>query len=200
VLVVGLTGGIASGKSTVSRYLRDLGAEIIDADVIARELVYPQSSAWQEIADHFGREIVDEQGYLKRKKLGQIIFQSTVERKILNEILHPKIKQRISEQIQVCLQKKEVPLIVVDAPLLIETGISEMIDEVWVVAIPQELQLQRLRERDKLSATDAQKRLASQMPLQEKTRYAQRVIDNSGTVNNTKRIIDTIWKQVVPMV
>jgi len=200
VLVVGLTGGIASGKSTVSQYLRELGAKIIDADVIARELVYPQSSAWQEIVNHFGREIIDESGFIKRKELGQIIFQSPAEREVLNEILHPKIKQRIAEQIQVCRQKKDLPLIVVDAPLLIETGISGMVDEVWVVAIPLELQLQRLRERDNLSVIDAQKRLASQMPLQEKTMYAKRVIDNSGTINDMKIMVNSLWKQVVSMV
>ena len=200
MLVVGLTGGIASGKSTVSQYLRELGAKIIDADVIARELVYPQSSAWQEIVNHFGREIIDESGFIKRKELGQIIFQSPAEREVLNEILHPKIKQRIAEQIQVCRQKKDLPLIVVDAPLLIETGISGMVDEVWVVAIPLELQLQRLRERDNLSVIDAQKRLASQMPLQEKTMYAKRVIDNSGTINDMKIMVNSLWKQVVSMV
>ena len=200
MLVVGLTGGIASGKSTVSQYLRELGAEIIDADVIAGELVYPQSSAWQEVVNHFGKEIIDENGFLKRKKLGQIIFQSPAEREVLNEILHPKIKQRIAEQIQAFRQQEEVSLIIVDAPLLIESGMTGMVDEVWVVSIPVELQLQRLRERDKLSEAEAQKRLTSQMPLQEKIKYAQRVIDNSGTIINTKKTIDFLWKQVVSMV
>lgn len=200
MLVVGLTGGIASGKSTVSQYLRELGAEIIDADVIARELVYPRSSAWQEIVNHFGREIIDEKGFLQRKKLGQIIFQSPAEREVLNKILHPKIKQRIAGLIEACRHKKDVPLIVVDAPLLIEAGMIGMVDEVWVVAIPEELQLQRLRERDNLSVTEAQKRLVSQMPLQEKLKYAHRVIDNSGTINETKKAVYSIWKQVVSMV
>lgn len=197
VLVVGLTGGIASGKSTVSRYLRELGAEIIDADVIARELVFPQSPAWQEIVNHFGKEILDADGFLQRKKLGEIIFQSPAEREILNRILHPRIKEKITELIRAFCQREDLSLLIVDAPLLIEAGMVEMVDEVWVVAIPAELQLQRLRERDNLSVSEAQKRLATQMPLQEKIKYASRVIDNSGKIEETRKTVSSLWDQVI---
>jgi dephospho-CoA kinase len=196
VLVVGLTGGIASGKSTVSRYLRELGAEIIDADVLARELVLPQSPAWQEIVAHFGAKILDGDNFLQRKKLGEIIFQSPPERKVLNEILHPRIKEKTAELISLWRERKDPPLLVVDAPLLIEAGMAGLVDEVWVVAVPIELQLQRLKERDKISAAEAQKRLAAQMPLQEKTKYAARVIDNSGTREETREKIFALWQQV----
>lgn len=197
MLVVGLTGGIASGKSTVSRFLQELGAEIIDADVIARELVLRQSPAWQEIVKHFGQKVIDEQGFLLRKKLGEIIFHSPAERRILNGILHPRIKQRITDLLMSLRQKKDLPLIVVDAPLLIEAGMVEMVDEVWVVAIPLELQIKRLKERDSLSTVQAEKRLASQMPLQEKIKYADRVIDNSGNIMETQKKIECLWKEVI---
>lgn len=197
VLVVGLTGGIASGKSTVSHYLRELGAEIIDADVLARELVVPQSPAWQEIVKHFGREILDSQGFLQRKKLGEIIFESPLEREALNKILHPKIKEKTAELIRLFGQREDLSLLVIDAALLIETGMVGMVDEVWVVTIPEELQLQRLRERDEISSAEAQKRLMAQMPLPEKIKYATRVIDNSGTLEETRKKILALWKQVV---
>jgi len=196
VLVIGLTGGIASGKSTVSRYLRELGAKIIDADVIARELVLPQSSAWQEIVRHFGSEIIDEEGALLRKKLGEIIFRSSTERAVLNAILHPRIKQKIMEILSSLRNQKDIPLIVVDAPLLIEAGMVEIVDEVWVVAIPAELQRKRLIERDKISRAEAEERLAAQMPLQEKIKYAHRIIDNSGTIMETKKELDLFWQEI----
>ena len=196
MLVIGLTGGIASGKSTVSRYLRELGAKIIDADVIARELVLPQSSAWQEIVRHFGSEIIDEEGALLRKKLGEIIFRSSTERAVLNAILHPRIKQKIMEILSSLRNQKDIPLIVVDAPLLIEAGMVEIVDEVWVVAIPAELQRKRLIERDKISRAEAEERLAAQMPLQEKIKYAHRIIDNSGTIMETKKELDLFWQEI----
>jgi dephospho-CoA kinase len=197
VLVVGLTGGIASGKSTVSCYLRELGAKIIDADVLARELVLPHSPAWQEIVNHFGAEILTKDGFLQRKKLGEIIFQSPTERKVLNKILHPKIKDKTIELIKLFRQKKDFPLLVIDAPLLIEAEMTEMVDEVWVVAIPEELQLQRLKARDNLSTLEAQKRIATQMSLQEKLKFASRVIDNSGSREETRRKVFILWKQII---
>jgi dephospho-CoA kinase len=197
LLVIGLTGGIASGKSMVSAYLKELGALIIDADVIARELVYPQSPAWQEIVRHFGRKIVYEDGSLKRKELGELIFRCPEERKRLNEIMHPRIKEKIAEQIELYRSRGKFPLLVVDAPLLIEAGLTGLVDEVWLVDLPEKLQLERLRKRDKLTQEEAQKRIASQLSLAEKKKYARRIIDNSGEITETKEKIRFLWKQVV---
>ncbi|MDD2432949.1 MAG: dephospho-CoA kinase [Clostridia bacterium] len=197
MLVVGLTGGIASGKSTISRYLRELGAAIIDADVLARELVLPHSPAWQEIVYYFGAEILDSDGFLQRKKLGKLIFQSAAERKVLNQILHPKIKDKTIELIKFYQQKKDIPLVVVVAPLLIEAKMTEMVDEIWLVVISEELQLQRLKQRDNLSTLEAQKRIAAQLPLQEKLKYASRVIDNSGSREETRQKVLALWQQAV---
>ncbi len=197
MLVVGLTGGIAAGKSLVSQYLRELGAQIIDADLVARELVSPHSSAMQEIVRHFGSEIVNEDGSLKRKELGQLIFRFPEQRKVLNQIMHPRILAKITDAINEYRTLGRAPLIVVDAPLLIETGLHQLVDEVWLVDIPEELQILRLRERDELTEEAALQRLQSQLPLAEKRKYAHRIIDNSGEMLETKELIHRIWQQVV---
>lgn len=197
MLVVGLTGGIAAGKSLVSQYLRELGAQIIDADLVARELVYPQSPAMQEIIRHFGPEIVNKDGSLKRKELGQLIFRFPEKRQALNAIMHPCIVAKITEEIRKYRSDKEIPLIVVDAPLLIETGLHQLVDEVWLVELPEELQILRLRERDVLTEEEARQRLQSQLPLSEKRKYAHRIINNSGEMRETKELIHRIWQQVV---
>jgi len=197
MLVVGLTGGIASGKSTVSRYLAERGAAIIDADQLSRALVVPGSPALQEIAACFGAEILDSSGALDRKKLAQRIFNSALEREMLNSILHPRIKNKTEELIRVYQNEGKVPLIVVDAPLLLETGMQSLVDEVWVVAVPEDIQVERLMERDGISRPEAEARLNSQMPLQEKIRRADRVIDNSGSVEETVKNLDRLWAEVV---
>ncbi len=195
VLIIGLTGGIASGKSTVSQYLKSLGAVIIDADVLARELVKPQKEAWEEIITTFGRDIVDEQGLLKRKKLGSLVFNSAQAREELNSILHPKIIQGTKEMIR-GYKKKNIPVVIVDAPLLIEAGMTALVDEVWLVAVPEEIQIERVMQRDEISREAAEGRLKSQMPLKDKLKYADRVIDNSGEVAETKKNVDELWDKI----
>lgn len=197
MLVVGLTGGIASGKSTVSEYLQELGASIIDADKIAKELVEKDSPALQEIVAYFGQEILDENGQLRRKCLAELIFNSSIEREKLNSILHPRIFQRVEEQITLFRTNKIVPLIVLDAPLLLETGMQSLVDEVWVVAVKPEVQLTRLMERDGITREAARERIASQMPLAEKIKLADRVIDNSQGIPELLKIVDKLWAEVV---
>ena len=194
LLVIGLTGGIASGKSVVSRYLAELGATIIDADDLARKLVQPHTSAWREIINHFGKNIVDEEGYLKRKMLGKIIFQESKERDVLNSILHPQIIKKTKELIALYRQNPDITMVVVDAPLLIEAGMIEMVDDVWVVTIPEKLQIKRLMERDKITIQEAHMKLNSQMPLAEKITYADKIIDNSQSIEDTKAMIHYLWE------
>lgn len=195
--VIGLTGGIASGKSTVASYLREWGAVIIDADILARELVCPGSLAWQKIMAHFGAEIITSHGLLDRNKLGKIIFASPTQRQVLNGILHPQIKERMIELIEVTRQKKDVPVVVVVAPLLIEAGMTAMVEEIWLVVLPEKLQLQRLLKRDQLSPLAAQKRIRAQLPVGEKIKYASRIIDNSGSPAKTKEIVWAMWQKVI---
>lgn len=197
VLVVGLTGGIASGKSTISACLRDLGAAIIDADILAREAVLPQSPAWLEIVERFGAGVLNSCGHLDRKKMAAIIFNSAQDRAKLNRIIHPRVIKAAGELIDKYKKEGRAPLIVVDAPLLIETGMVEMVDEVWVVSVPEEIQLERLIAREHLTREIALERLNSQMPLKEKLLYADRIIDNSGDREQTLKYIDTLWKEIV---
>jgi dephospho-CoA kinase len=195
--VIGLTGGIASGKSTVSRYLRERGAVIIDADTLAKELVAQGTPAWQEIVAFFGSQVLDEAGNIDRKRLAQIIFADPQARSKLNSIVHPKVIETTKKRIRELKDNDNVPLIVVDAPLLIEAGMTDLVDEVWVVAVPVQEQLNRLVFRDKLSKEEAIKRIYSQMPLAEKLTYADRIIDNSGSMEETLKLLDSLWKEIV---
>ena len=196
-LTVGLTGGIASGKSLVSKYLKELGAAIIDADELARNVVEPHSPACREIREYFGSGVFEADGNINRRKLAGLVFSSKIEREKLNSIIHPRVIGASMKMKEQYLNEKKAPLIVIDAPLLIETGMYKYVDEVWVIAVPEEVQLDRLMMRDKLSQQEANSRLESQMPLEEKLRYADRVIDNSDDVEKTRQQVDLLWRQVV---
>ncbi|MBI2411906.1 MAG: dephospho-CoA kinase [Deltaproteobacteria bacterium] len=180
-MVVGLTGGIASGKTFVSSELKRLGAHIIDADVIAREIVEPGCSALDEIAREFGAGILKPDGTLDRKALAGIVFSDKEKLLILNGITHPRIIDRTKALINEIKSAHKDPLIIIDAAVLIEAGIHGSVDEVVVVLISEEEQLKRLINRDSLTEEEARKRVAAQLPLKEKAGYADYVIDNSGT-------------------
>lgn len=196
MLVVGLTGGIASGKSTVSGYLKDLGAAVIDADQLAREMVQASSPVLREIAACFGEGVLDESGQLDRKKLAHHIFAFPAAREKLNSILHPRIIEKVRELIADYREEGKAPLIVVDAPLLLEAGMQDMVDEVWVVSVPFRDQLERVMQRDGISREEAEARLNAQMPLAEKLRYADRIIDNSRDLKATLAGLDRLWAEV----
>ena len=175
-----LTGGIATGKSTVSRMFQELGAHLIDADLVARQVVEPGQPAYQEIIAHFGREILLKDGQLDRKALGAIIFQHTEERERLNQMTHPRVIAAIdNEEARVHAHEPE-RLILVDVPLLIETGMYRSYPAVILVYAPENAQLQRLMARDRLSEDDARRRISAQMPIDEKLRYATHLIRNTG--------------------
>ncbi len=195
--VIGLTGGIATGKSTVSRMLVEAGLPVIDADLIAREIVQPGEMAYREIVQAFGSEVLRKDGSIDRKLLGRLIFAQPSRRKQLDQITHPKILQAIQDELAV-LRAKGTPIVVLDIPLLLETGMDAMVDEIWVVACSRDLQVQRLRARDNLSLEDAEGRLGSQMPLQEKIKSAHRVIDNSGDIGNTRRQVLSFLRTLQP--
>jgi dephospho-CoA kinase len=196
MLVVGLTGGIASGKSFVSKKLRELGAVVIDADQVAREVVKPGMPAWASIIREFGRSVLNPDGSLDRKKLGKIVFADQEKLKKLNEITHPYIIREIKRLLANCCRTGEHGIVVLDVPLLFEVGLDELVDEVWVVYVDPATQIRRLMERDGLSEQEAMQRISSQMPLEEKARRAHRVIDNRGTPEETVRQITEIWKEV----
>lgn len=180
-MIIGLTGGIGTGKSTVSAMLKAKGIMVIDSDQIAREVVEPGSKALAQIVAHFGQEVLLPDGRLNRKALGARVFGNEEERKRLMEITHPAIfaetEKRISEA-----KKNGEALIVLDSPLLIETGRYKQTDLVVLVYADEETQLQRIMSRDNLTEEEARYRINAQMPIDEKRQYADIIIDNRGTI------------------
>lgn len=193
--VIGLTGGIASGKSTVSRVLKKQGAKIIDADIIARDIVQPGCPALAEIEEAFGKEALLPDGGLDRAYLGKKVFQNKSLRNVLNCITHPKIREQIIEELKKIERESPEAIAVVDAPLLIEAGLFDMVDEVWLVALPEEMQVIRLMNRDELSQEEAKRRIGSQMSLAEKQKYAKHIIDTSGSIDDTVKQVVKLWKE-----
>lgn len=182
--ILGLTGGIASGKSTVSAYLAQNGALIIDADLIARQVVAKRSSGLKQIVAKFGEEILTASGELDRKKLGKLVFSNKELLKALTDITGPLIRAEILREIQAA-KKAQVKLVVLDIPLLFETGYQTLCDKVMVVTIPSKLQLERVMKRDNLSAAEARKRIANQLPASKRNELADVLIDNSKGVAET---------------
>ena len=194
MIVIGLTGGIGSGKSTVSRKLKDLGATVIDADQVARDVVKPGTPASREIVQAFGSGILNDDGTLNRKKLGALVFQDPAARAVLNQITHPWIKEAIFGEVEKYRRQPDSnQIVVVEAPLLIEVGLHHGLDEIWVVQVDERVQLERLMNRDGITAAEARQRIASQLPQAEKLKYATRVIDNSGSEAETKKQVARHW-------
>ncbi|MDD2541403.1 MAG: dephospho-CoA kinase [Desulfuromonadaceae bacterium] len=190
--VIGLTGGIATGKSSVALFFTEHGVPVIDADQLARVAVLPGSAALEQIISFFGREVLTHEGVLDRKRLGEIIFSDPIKRRRLESILHPEIQKRAEECIAQTAQAGHQRVIYM-APLLIETGASNRMDDIWVVTVRPEIQLERLMQRDSISIEQAQRIISSQMPLSEKERYGSVVIDNSGTEAETRMFLETAW-------
>lgn len=193
---IGLTGGIATGKSTVAKMLVQRGAMLIDLDQIAREVVAPGQPALAQIAERFGQAILQPDGSLDRKRLGAIVFADEERRKELEQITHPAIRSVMKTRMQEYERDHPDKLVVVDVPLLFESGLSPMYDRVVVVYVPRSEQLRRLMERDKLTREDAEKRLNAQMDIEQKKRLADVVIDNSGSLEETERQIEQLWRDL----
>jgi dephospho-CoA kinase len=196
-LLVGLTGGIATGKSTVSAMFAHLGARIIDADLLAREVVAPGQRAHAQIVQEFGREVLQPDGHLDRKRLGAIVFADPAKRKRLEEITHPAIRQRQQRILSVYEEEAFAGLVLWDAALLIEGGGHKAMDRVVVVVADPDTELRRLIARDRLSEDDARRRIASQMPLADKANVADYVIDNSGSRTETEQHVREVYQALV---
>ena len=196
MLIVGLTGGVASGKSIVSRILKEEGAYLIDADQIARELVQPRTPTWKELIKVFGKEILQKDGSIHRKKLAAKVFSDPEQRNLLNRILHPRIKKEMGRRLKAIGQKDPEAIVVIDAPLLIETGNHREMDKVIVVISTEEQQIERLKERQGVNQEEAQRIIASQIATEEKLKVADFVIRNEGSLEETVRRARGVFQEL----
>ncbi len=194
--VLGLTGGIGSGKSVVAQMFARLGAVVIDADQLAREVVEPGQPALQEIAATFGADMIQPDGRLDRAKLARIIFADPAERAKLDAITHPRIRARMDEEIKA--RQSGPGVLIVDIPLLYENDRTNTVERVIVVWVDPQTQLRRIQDRDGLAADAARQRIAAQMPLDEKRARADHVIDNSGNREDTQRQVEAIYRLYAP--
>ncbi|QBK26498.1 dephospho-CoA kinase [Ureibacillus thermophilus] len=193
-MIIGLTGSIASGKSTVSNMLKAYGFPIVDADLVARQVVEPGSETLQKIAEVFGKEILTENGELDRKKLGAIIFNNEEKRQLLNSIIHPAIRKEMLRQRDEHLANGE-KTVIMDIPLLFESKLQHFVDKILVVSVSEDVQLQRLMERNQLSEEEAKARIQSQLPLSVKEQGADAVINNNGTIDETRKQLEQILNE-----
>jgi len=194
--VIGLTGGIASGKSFVASVLESCGAVIVDADVLAREVVAPGEPAYQAIIETFGERMVRSDGSLDRAALGRLVFADAAARKILEEITHPHIAKRAAQRIE-RERVRGSPVLFYMVPLLSEANLTTMVDEIWLIFVNWDVQLERLVARDAIPREEALRKMSAQMPLNEKTAYADVIIDNSGLPEDTAHSVKVEWKRLL---
>jgi dephospho-CoA kinase len=199
MLIIGLTGGVASGKTAVSQILREEGAYLIDADQIARELVQPHTSTWEELIRVFGKEILQEDGSIHRKRLAAKVYSDPKQRDLLNRILHPRIKAEMGRRMEEIGQKDPDAIVVIDAALLIELGDHREMDKVIVVTSTEKQQIERLKERDGVEQEEAQAILSSQISLEEKLKVADIVIRNEGPFEETKKRVKQVFQELKRM-
>lgn len=190
-MIIGLTGSIATGKSTVSRMLKEKGYKIVDADEISRQVVEPGSAVLEEIADVFGSELILSNGELNRDKLGALIFNNPHEREKLNKIIHPAIRQEMIRQKEFWLEKGS-QTVIMDIPLLFESKLQSYVEKIIVVSASPSIQRERLMARNNLTTEEADARINSQLPVSEKEKGADAVINNDGTLEETERQLDVI--------
>jgi dephospho-CoA kinase len=193
MLLVGLTGGIASGKSTVSAMLAERGAEIIDADHIARQVVLPGTPAWSKIREHFGPGVLHPDGQIDRQALADIVFADQAKLTVLNEITHPDIFARIADRLEA--HHDQDVIVVLDAALLLEAGLAEGVDVVVVTHSPREIQVERLAAKG-VGERDAANRIAAQLEPEQRLARADIVIDNSGSLEALGRQVDELWEEL----
>lgn len=193
--IIGLTGGIASGKSLVSGFFKELGIPVIDADIVAREVVRPGKKPWLRIKKIFGPDLFKKDGTLDREKMAKIVFSHPEKRKELEAITHPEIVKEMIRQIR-ALKKKGKNLVVIDVPLLFESDLFRMTSKNILVKVDEERQVARLKQRDTLNDREAHQRIFAQMSMVEKEKLADYVIDNSGTREETKRLFLDVFSKI----
>jgi dephospho-CoA kinase len=191
-MIIGLTGGIASGKSTVARLFREKGALVLDADLIAHRVIAPGKPAFKKAVNYFGLEILNRAGSINRRRLARIVFNSPLKLKKLNALIHPPVIKIINEEVKKWKGKK---IIVIDAPLLIEAGLQRQVDKLVVVSVPRSTQIKRLVKRNRLSLREARLRISSQMPVKDKLKLADEVVSGELSLKKFRVRVNQIWKK-----
>ena len=202
MFVIGLTGGIGTGKSEVSRLLGELGAKIIEADKVAHEAYEPGTPGWREVVEAFGEGVLDADGRIDRKRLGGIVFDDEQARERLNGIIHPIVRRLLEERIAE-LERQGARVAVIEVPLLVEaikqqSRWTQMLDEIWVVTAPEDQAVARVRARSGLDEKAIRARIGSQATERERIEYADAVIDNSGSLEGLRREVTNLWRERAP--
>ncbi len=200
-MIIGLTGGIVGGKSTVASMFKDLDAKIVDADELGHSVILPHRPAWKKITRLFGKDILQNDLTIDREKLGKIVFTDQALLKKLNEITHPEIIKLIKKEINLAKDKtrSQEKILIIDAALIYEAKMDRLMDKIIVVYINEDEQVKRLIRRNNLSKEEALQRIKSQMPMKEKVKTADYVIDNSNSLNTTREQVEKIWQELISL-
>ena len=193
--VIGLTGGIGSGKSTVSGFLAELGAVIIDADKVGHELLKPDTEIWQQIVAAFGKQILTSGVETSRKKLASLVFGSPRRLELLNQLMHPEMKKAVKAQL-LEYRRQGASVVVLEAPLLVEADWTELVDEVWVTIASESTVLERLEQQTGLSQTEALARIRSQLPARERAKHAGVVINTEKSPDELRTKVKELWQRL----
>ena len=193
--IIGLTGGIGSGKSTVSKFLAHLGAVVIDADKVGHEVFKPGTKAWQEVVDAFGQGIISADGTFDRRKLGEIVFSNPGARAKLNQVMHPLIYEQVKSRMEE-YERKGAAIIIVEAPLLLEAGWKSLVDEVWVTSASEATVIKRLKEQKGLPEAQSLARVRAQLTDEERIRQSDVVIDTDCALDELKERVEALWRKL----
>ena len=195
MVVIGLTGGILSGKSTVSKILAERGAVVIDADKVGHEVYKPGTEGWREVVAAFGKDILSPNDEIDRKRLAGVVFGDPAALERLNRIMHPRMRDIMEERLEK-LRGEGVGVVVLEAAVLIEAGWTDLVDEVWVTAAPEERVIGRLQNRSGLDEEQARSRIRAQLSVEERARHADAVINTDCTIEETKAEVDRLWEKL----
>ena len=196
MIVIGVTGGVGTGKSTVARLFQQLGAEVFDADRVVHRLMEPGTTVWKKIRAEFGPEVLGQRGRINRKRLGEIVFRSPSRLKALNRVVHPAVRREIHRDLRKLRRYRPGATVVLDIPLLLESGSAYRTDAVVVVTAPAREAARRLKERSGWPAREMKRRGSFQMPLREKLKQADFVVRNGGDLASTRRQVVHVWKKI----
>lgn len=194
MIVIGLTGGIGSGKTTVSQILSDMGAMVLDADKIGHELYSPHTETWHLVVDTFGEDILQPSGEIDRRKLGKVVFSDPRALARLNRIMHPRMYDIVKEKIK-DERRKGTKVMVVEAAILLEAHWTPLVDQVWVVQAPEDVVIQRLRDKNGFSEEQARSRIRAQLSPQERAKQADVIINNDGDLSAVRSNVEALWEK-----